>query len=107
MIDVALPDIIRRWHSRDQIPLREIARRLGVSRNTVRRYLRSEVAKPAYAERQTTSAIDVSAICLSKILSSGKLPIKGSAYSVKVLILYNGVTLIGKNWDLIGRVAGR
>ncbi|MFZ6876463.1 hypothetical protein ACO0LF_30795 [Undibacterium sp. Di27W] len=48
---MALPGIIRRWHMRDQIPLREIARRLSISRNTVRRYLR-------YADRQTTSAID-------------------------------------------------
>jgi len=37
MIDVALLGIIRRWHIRDQVPLREIARRLGISRNTVRR----------------------------------------------------------------------
>lgn len=27
MIDVALPGIIRRWHFREQVPLREIARR--------------------------------------------------------------------------------
>ncbi len=39
MINVALLGTIRRWH-RDQVPLREIARRLGISRNTVRRYLR-------------------------------------------------------------------
>jgi DNA-binding IclR family transcriptional regulator len=42
VINVALLGIIRRWHIRDQIPLREIARRLGISRNTVRRYLRLE-----------------------------------------------------------------
>ncbi len=58
MIDVALLGIIRRWHIRDQVPLREIARRLGISRNTVRRYLRAEMVEPAYAERRTQSAID-------------------------------------------------
>ena len=58
MIDVALLGIIRRWHLRDKVPLREIAKRLGISRNTVRRYLRSETTEPAYAERQTASAID-------------------------------------------------
>ncbi|MCH8619956.1 helix-turn-helix domain-containing protein [Undibacterium sp. TS12] len=62
---MALLGIIRRWHIRDQIPLREIARRLGISRNTVRRYLRSEVTEPAYAERQTASAIDKYALQLS------------------------------------------
>ena len=58
MIDVALLGIIRRWHLLDQVPLREIAKRLGISRNTVRRYLRSETTEPAYAERQSSSAID-------------------------------------------------
>ena len=58
MIDVALLGIIRRWHLRDKVQLREIAQRLGISRNTVRRYLRSETTEPAYAERQTASAID-------------------------------------------------
>ena len=53
MIDVALLGIIRRWHLRDKVPLREIAKRLGISRNTVRRYLRSETTEPAYAERQS------------------------------------------------------
>jgi transcriptional regulator with XRE-family HTH domain len=58
VIDVALLGIIRRWHLRDKVQLREIAKRLGISRNTVRRYLRSEITEPAYAERQTVSAID-------------------------------------------------
>ncbi|ATI29583.1 hypothetical protein B5G54_13730 [Ralstonia solanacearum] len=43
MIDMPILSIIRRWHLRDQIPLREIARRLDISRNTVRRYLRADV----------------------------------------------------------------
>ena len=58
MINVALLGIIRRWHIRDQIPLREIARRLGISRNTVRRYLRSETTEPTYAERRIASGLD-------------------------------------------------
>ena len=58
MIDVALLGIIRRWHLRDKVTLREIAKRLGISRNTVRRYLRSETTEPAYAERQTAGCPD-------------------------------------------------
>ncbi|HEY8026967.1 MAG TPA: helix-turn-helix domain-containing protein [Burkholderiaceae bacterium] len=58
VIDVAIPGIIRRLHLRDKAPLSEIAKRLGISRNTVRRYLRSEIAEPVYAERQTASAMD-------------------------------------------------
>lgn len=67
---MALLGIIRRWHIREQIPLREIARRLGISRNTVRRYLRSETIEPAYAERRSTHAIDKYAFQLSALLKT-------------------------------------
>jgi len=65
VIDVALLGIIRRWHLRDHVPLREIARRLGISRNTVRRYLRSETTEPSYAERRTPSGLDKYSVQLS------------------------------------------
>jgi len=70
VIDVALLGIIRRWHIRDQVPLREIARRLGISRNTVRRYLRSETTEPSYADRRSPSAIDKYAFQLSGLLKT-------------------------------------
>ena len=70
VIDVALLGIIRRWHIRDQVPLREIARRLGISRNTVRRYLRAETVEPAYAERRAHRAIDKYAFQLSALLKT-------------------------------------
>ncbi len=38
--------------------MREIARRLGVSRNTVRKYLRTDTTEPNYSTRQTPSALD-------------------------------------------------
>ena len=65
MINVALLGIIRRWHLRDQIPIREIARRLDISRNTVRRYLRSETTEPSYAERRSVSGLDKYSVQLS------------------------------------------
>jgi IS30 family transposase len=65
VIYVALPGIIRRWHLRDQVPLREIARRLGISRNTVRRYLRSEITEPSYVARRASSALDKYSLQLS------------------------------------------
>jgi len=70
VIDVALLGIIRRWHLRDQISLREIAKRLGISRNTVRRYLRSETVEPAYADRRSASALDVYTFKLSAWLKT-------------------------------------
>lgn len=45
MIDVALVSVIRRWHLRDGMPIREIARRTGLSRNSVRKYLASQVVE--------------------------------------------------------------
>jgi len=32
--------VIRRWHFRERMPIREIERRTGLSRNTIRKYLR-------------------------------------------------------------------
>ena len=41
VLDMAFLSIIRRWHLRAHVPIREISRRTGVSRNTVRKYLRA------------------------------------------------------------------
>jgi transcriptional regulator with XRE-family HTH domain len=85
VIDVALLGIIRRWHLRDQVPLREIAKRLGISRNTVRRYLRSEITEPAYAERQSASAIDPYAFQLSGWLKTEAAKSRKQRRSLKQL----------------------
>lgn len=50
---MAILSKIRRWYFRDKLSIREIARRTGFSRNTVRRYLRAEIAEPLYPQRQT------------------------------------------------------
>ena len=42
-----LLSVIRRWHYRDHMPIREIERRTGLSRNTVRKYLRSDAVVPS------------------------------------------------------------
>lgn len=55
---MALVSVIRRWHLRDSMPIREIARRTGLSRNTVRRYLANQVLEPAYPPRKTPSKLD-------------------------------------------------
>jgi transcriptional regulator with XRE-family HTH domain len=70
VINVALLGIIRRWHRRDQIPIREIARRLGISRSTVRRYRRSETTEPSYTERRSTSGLDKYSVQLSEWLKA-------------------------------------
>ena len=58
MINVALLSVIRRWHLREQMSIREIARRTGLSRNTVRKYLKNGVVTPAYPKRKARSKLD-------------------------------------------------
>ena len=55
---MALLSVIRRWHYREGMPIREITRRTGLSRNTVRKYLASGVVEPQYPARKTQSKLD-------------------------------------------------
>lgn len=55
---MALLSVIRRWAFRDRISIREISRRTGLSRNTIRRYLRSDVVEPKYRVPDRPSKLD-------------------------------------------------
>jgi len=48
VLDVALVENIRRWYIRDRILIRVIARRLDISCNTVRRYIRFNAIGASY-----------------------------------------------------------
>ena len=58
MIDVATLSVIRRWALREQLSIREIARRTGLSRNTIRKYLRGDTKAPQYKPRASSSVLD-------------------------------------------------
>jgi transposase len=58
VIDMALLSIIRRWHLREEISIREIERRTGLSRNTIRKYLRSGVVEPKFKVPDRPSNLD-------------------------------------------------
>jgi transposase len=58
VIDMALLSVIRRWHLRDRMPIREIARRTGLSRNTIRKYLRSGAVEPQFRVPERASKLD-------------------------------------------------
>ena len=51
-------NVIRRLALRDQLSIREIARRTGLARNTVEKYLRSDQTEPQYAKRASSSKLD-------------------------------------------------
>jgi hypothetical protein len=58
VINVALVSVIRRWHLREQVSIRTIARRPGLSRNTVRKYFANGVVEPRYPKRNSRSNLD-------------------------------------------------
>ena len=55
---MATLSVIRRWALREQMSIREIARRTGLSRNTVKKYLRAGEEEPRYAKRASSSKLD-------------------------------------------------
>ena len=63
-----LLSVIRRWHYRDHFSIREISRRTGLSRNTVRKYLRSDSVEPKFAVPDRPSKLDPYADKLSHML---------------------------------------
>lgn len=69
MIDVATLSVIRRWALREQMSIREISRRTGLARNTVKKYLRAGDEEPRYAKRASSSKLDPYAEKLSTWLS--------------------------------------
>jgi transposase len=58
VIDMALLSVIRRWHFRQHIPIREIERRTGLSRNTIRKYLRADSIEPKFKVPDRPSKLD-------------------------------------------------
>ncbi|KPH88648.1 hypothetical protein GLUCOINTEAF2_0203728 [Komagataeibacter intermedius AF2] len=53
-----LLSVIRRWHCRDHLPIREIERRTGLSRNTIRKYLRAESIEPRFQVPERPGRLD-------------------------------------------------
>jgi len=67
---VELLSVIRRWRLREELSIREIDRRTGLSRVTIRKYLRSGTVHPKYARRQNTSKLDAFAESLANTLAA-------------------------------------
>ena len=55
---MGLLNVIRRLSLREQLPIREIARRTGLSRNTVRKYLKSGAVEPTFATPERPIKLD-------------------------------------------------
>ena len=55
---MATLNVIRRWALREQMSMREISRRTGLARNTVKKYLSSEEIEPSYPRRVSAKKLD-------------------------------------------------
>ena len=67
---MALLSVIRRWHFRQKLSIREIARRTGLSRNTIRKYLRDDSVEPKFKLPSRPSKLDPFADRLSAWLKT-------------------------------------
>src|SRR6218665_3915961 len=70
VIDMALLSVIRRWHFREHLSIREICRRTGLSRNTIRKYLRLDGVEPRFKVPERPSKLDPFADRLSAWLKT-------------------------------------
>jgi len=50
--------VIRLWALRKKMPIREIARRTGLSRNTIKKYLRAGIVEPQFQSPNRPSKLD-------------------------------------------------
>ena len=109
---------IRRMHFRDHLPLREIAKRTGLSRNTVRRWLRqADVTEPHYSARTTPSVLDPYAEQLETWLRADSHRPKRDRRTLKVLFQhlraqgypggYGRVAAFARRWQADGGATPR
>ena len=55
---MGLLNVIRRMSLREKLPLREISRRTGLSRNTIKKYLKAGTVEPRFATPERPSKLD-------------------------------------------------
>lgn len=97
MIDMALLSVLRRWHFRDGMPIREIDCRTGLSLNTVRKYLASGELEPRYRRPKSPSKLDDYEQTLTSWLHrETKRPRKQRRTAMH--LHQNLVQILGHNW---------
>ncbi len=94
---------IRRMHLREHLSIREIARRTGLSRSTVRDWLRQpQAVEPIYAKREVATKLDAYIETLSTWLTTN--PHRGKRERRSVRSMYQELTAMGYRGGY-GRVA--
>src|SRR6202789_930409 len=100
--------VIRRWRYRDHYSIRDIARRTGLSRNTVRKYLRSDSVEPKFDIADRASKLDAYADKLSQMLGQEEEKYHKQKRTIKQLHAdlaalgyggsYNRVAAFARDW---------
>ncbi len=85
--------VIRRWALRDKMPIREIARRTGLSRNTVKKYLREGAVEPQFKTPSRPSKLDPYAARLSAWLLAQTRKSRKERRNVK--LMYEDLVKLG------------
>lgn len=67
---MGLLNVIRRMALREKLPIREIARRTGLSRNTIKKYLNAGMIEPKFSVPERPSKLDPFAEKLAAWLKS-------------------------------------
>ena len=112
-----LLSVIRRWRLRYHFSIREISRRTGLSRNTVRKYLRSDIVEPKLNVADRTSKLDPHADKLSRMLLQEAGRSRKQKRTVKQLHVdlvalgyegsYNRVAAFAREWKIAGSESNR
>src|SRR5450631_3696097 len=103
-----LLSVIRRWRYRDHYSIREISRRTGLSRNTVRKSLRSDSVEPKFNVPDRPSKLDPYADKLSQMLRQEAAKSRKQKRTIKQLHAdlaalgydgsYNRVAAFARDW---------
>ena len=99
---MAILSSIRRWYFRDGVSIRELRRRTGLSRNTIKKYLTSKVVEPRYPKRRNASKLDAYAAKLVGWLKTEAS--KGRKQRRSMRQMYADLTQLGYTGSY-GRVA--
>ena len=110
---MGLLNVIRRLALREQLPIREIARRTGLSRNTIKKYLKSGAVEPKFAVPDRPSKLDPFAGKLVAWLKTETAKSRKQRRTLKQLHAdlvalgytgsYNRVAAFARSWRLGGQ----
>ena len=98
MIDIGFLSVIRRGALRDKMPIREIVRRTGLSRNTIEKYLREDAVEPKFKTPSSPSKLDPYADRLSVWLLAQTRKSRKERCNAK--LMYEDLVKLGYGVDL-------